>query len=1097
MHEFSKITLPSCAFGEIRRFGATRRVAPFSVRAKLGAFIFIAFALVISAWAADPSRLQSYSLSMEDGLANNSVYCAIQDRAGLMWFGTFGGLSRYDGESFVTYRPHQGAGGAGFLAASVVFSLLEDSQGRLWVGTDGGGLARYKPDTDSFEVYRANPGQEGALLSDRVLALAEDKDGEIWVGLGDGTLGIFDPSTEQFRTVRPSSADSHPIRCILADAQGRVWAGTEGGGLLKYDAISDRFDIFVNDPKKDDSIASNVVRSLLEDSGGRIWAGLNGGGVDLFKEGRFEHAQTRGFANAPKDAVRALAQDIEGSIWVGYADSGLGSIDASTLELHPPRKGEEAMVRSIYPDRRGLMWVGLKDGGMRTYNLRSALFDRYSVRSDGKALRDLRGMCEDDKGRILIGSDGGGIVVLDKSGELPHPLASLPPDRYSQKVYAILQAKDGLLWVGTDGGGLIAIDKSGKSKIYRHDEGNPDSLASDVVWALYADPDGTLWVGTEGGGLDRFDVANGKFVHNRPDPRRPSIRGSSVRTIFRDSQGRLWIGTWDGGLSRMDPGASGFEGYGDDAVDPAALGDASVNCIFEDREGYVWVGTGGSGLAKLDPKTGKFSHFAESEGLMGATVYGIVEDMKGDLWVSTSMGLSCLDKKKGTFFNFGVEDGLASRELAQNSILLANDGSVFIGGMGGLTHFDPARVPRLAPRPPVAILGIETLGERGRTPIVAIGSDGSRTIELGYRNSGISFHIAVLDYASRGRNRYAMRLEGRQEGWIDLGIHSDGTIAPLDPGRYILRVKGANGNGIWNEEGTSLSILVPPPFWRTWWFRLALVMFALALLAIAIAMRVHSLGRRNELLVNFSRHIEAAREEERIAAAREVHDEIGQHLAAINLQAYWLHGHPSAKPSEREERVDEMLHSISDAMGSVKAVATALRPIALDALAFDEALRWYLRSFERRSGIKASIEIGADMPHVEGPLATALFRILQEMLTNVLRHSGAKHITLRYFFKEGSLLLEMRDDGKGIDEERAKAEDSFGIIGMRERCSAFGGTLKVKGVSGEGTTFTACVPFPPALARDESRLAFEEMRGAGWLKRLARRVATKFRRGKC
>lgn len=1047
---------------------ASCRRPPGRQCARATAFLILAAAIVFPAAAADPSRLQSYGLSMENGLANNSVYCTIQDRAGLMWFGTFGGLSRYDGESFVTYRPHQGAGGAGFLAASVVFSLLEDSQGRLWVGTDGGGLARYKPDTDSFEVFRANSAKEGSLTSDRVLALAEDRKGAIWVGLGDGTLGIFDYSTKTFKAIRPASAESSPIRCILVDAWGVVWAGTEGSGLLRYDAASGNFETFRHNPGNKNSIASNIVRSLLEDSEGRIWAGLGGGGVDLFDSGGFRHAWTRGSEPPPKDAVRSLAQDPEGSIWVGYADSGLGFINASTLELHPPQKGDETMVRSIYPDRRGLMWVGLKDGGIRTYNLRSALFERFTSRSDGTPLRDLRGMCEDGQGNVLVGSDGGGIVVLEKGGGEARPLASLPSDRMSRKVYSILSAEDGKLWVGTDGGGLISISRSGEVKTYRHDDHDPGSLASDVVWALFADPDGTLWVGTEGGGLDRFDKASEKFVHHRPDPRKPSIKGSSVRTIFRDSKGRLWVGTWDGGLSRMEPGKGVFEGYGRDGEDPTSLGDASVNCIFEDSDGYIWVGTGGSGLARLDPETEKFTHFTEDEGLMGATVYGIVEDRSGDLWVSTSMGLSRMDRNKGTFFNFGVEDGLASKELAQNSFLLASDGSIWAGGMGGLTHFDPARLPRLAPKPPVAILGIEALGEAGRTSMRASGSDGVREIQLNHRNSGISFHIAILDYTSTGRNRYAMRLEGKQEGWIDLGPHSDGTIAPLAPGRYILRVKGANGNGIWNDEGTSLSIVVPPPFWGTWWFRIIAAIFVIALVAGAIAIRVRNLRRRNALLVDFSRHIEAAREEERIAAAREVHDEIGQHLAAINLQAYWLHGHPSAKAEERKERVDEMLHSISDAMGSVKAVATALRPVALDALAFDEAVRWYLRSFERRSGIKASVEIGKDMPHVEGPLATALFRVLQEMLTNVLRHSGAKNIAMRYVIEDGRLVLEMSDDGKGIDVARANAEDSFGIIGMRERCAAFGGSLKVRGISGKGTTITASVPFPPAPGKTEN-----------------------------
>jgi signal transduction histidine kinase len=303
-----------------------------------------------------------------------------------------------------------------------------------------------------------------------------------------------------------------------------------------------------------------------------------------------------------------------------------------------------------------------------------------------------------------------------------------------------------------------------------------------------------------------------------------------------------------------------------------------------------------------------------------------------------------------------------------------------------------------------------------------------------------------------------MRLEGPRRGWTDLGFHNVGTIAPLMPGSYLLRVKGANGNGVWNEEGASLSILVHPPFWSAWWFRMIAIGAALALVAGGIVIRVRSLHRRNALLVNFSRHVEAAREEERIAAAREVHDEIGQHLAALNIQAYWLRDHPDAVPAQRGERIGEMLGSISDAMGAVKSVATKLRPVALDALAFDEALRWYLGSFEARSGIRTSIEIGEGAPKIGEPLATALFRVVQEMLTNALRHSGARSLALRFVVEGDNLLLEVRDDGVGIDPGRAEAEDSFGIIGMRERCAAFRGSLEVSCPPGGGAAFAARIP---------------------------------------
>lgn len=1051
------------------------------------AILAAALAIALPVYAADPARLQSYGLGMDEGLANNSVYCAIQDHAGLMWFGTFGGLSRYDGESFVTYRPGQGSDRSGSLAASVVFALLEDSQGRLWIGTDGGGLALYKSVSDSFEVFRAEPGRDGALTSDRVFALGEDGKGRLWVGLGDGAFGTFDPETLRFENLSPAEAGGSPVRCIIADARGGVWAGTEGGGLFRFDPSSALCESFRHEAGREDSLGSNVVRSILEDAAGRIWVGLGNGGVELFDEGRFRRALPREGAKAPVEAVRSLAQDSEGTIWVGYADSGLGTVDTASLTLRPPKPGAEAMVRTIYADRRGLMWVGLKEGGLRTFNLRSALFSRFVSRSDGRPLRDLRGISQDRQGRILVGSDGGGILVID--GEKLSALPGLPSDKEAQKVYAVLAERDGTVWAGTDGGGLIAVDSSGRARSYRHSDRDPDSLASDVVWTLYADLDGTLWVGTEGGGLDRLDRRTEKFAHYRPNPHTPSIRGSSVRAICRDSAGRLWVGTWDGGLSRLEPNSSIFIGYGPESGDPSSIGDASINCIFEDAEGAIWVGTGGSGLAKLDPAMGRFTHFSEAEGLMGATVYGIVEDHSGDLWISTSRGLSRFDREAGTFFYFGVEDGLASKELAQNSLFRARDGMIWAGGMNGLTRFDPLRLPRFAPQPAVAITGIEISGAGEGAPKIADDVDGRGELELGYRNSGLSFRIAVLDYASLGRNRYAMKLEGRQQGWTYLGTHNAGTIAPLPPGTYVLRARGANGNGVWNEEGAELTIRVRSPFWGTWWFRIAASIAFLALIAGAITMRLRGLNRRNALLVNFSQHIEAAREEERIAAAREVHDEIGQHLAALNIQAYWLRGHPDAPIPMRDERFDEMLGSISDAMGAVKSVATKLRPIALDALSFDEALRWYLRSFEQRSGVKTSTEIGKGIPQVEGLLATALFRVLQEMLTNVLRHSGALNVRLRYVIEDGYLLLEVHDDGKGIEEGRAEAEDSFGIIGMRERCAAFGGTLEVSGASGHGTTFAARVPL------DQSSTAGRSDAGnLAWFRRC---ILTAIKGGRC
>ncbi len=1009
--------------------------------------------------AAGPESLQHYELGVAEGLANNSIYCILQDRRGYMWFGSFGGLSRYDGESFENFRPRPDGRS---LAASVVFALLEDASGSLWVGTDGGGLARYDQDADSFELFRAGGEASGSLSSDRILSLAMDSRGRILAGGGDGTINVLDPVTRKFSRIRP--LHPAPIRCLAADSRGLIWAGTEGGGLLRWDEATLELLAFVHGPLDASSLGFDTVRCLFRDSKDRLWAGLGNGDVELVGEGGFTHCLSPPGRAHPAQAVRSLGEDVDGAIWVGYEDAGIGILDGTTRILRPPAAGGGAMLRALYRDRKGLMWAGLKEGGLRVYNLRSALFQRYMSLDDGRPLRGLRGMAEGREGRVYLGTDGLGLLAIDPLTGSVREVQGMPGDRASRKVYSVLVAKDGTVWAGTDGAGLIARSPGGEVRIFRHEAGRAASLASDVVWSLFEDADGSLWVGTEGGGLDLLAPGGTSFVHHKPEGSSSgSISGSSIRAVFRDSKGRLWAGAWDGGLSRLDPGSSSFTSFGPDARNPASLGDASVNCIFEDSRGTIWVGTGGSGLARLDDATGRFVHYSVEEGLAGATVYGILEDSSRGLWISTATGLSRWLGPGSGFFNFGSEDGLASALLYQNSFLRTRDGELWLGGKEGLTRFEPGRIPEKGSVPDIAISDVDAGGRH-----LSLGSLGpERKVQLAWDNSGLSVRIAVLDYVAPNRNRYAMSLTGRQDSWTQLGISNLGSIAPLSPGEYLLRVKGSNGNGVWNDEGASLKVLVHPPVWATWWFRLLAATAVAAGIATAIAVRIGSLHRRNALLVNFARHVEAAREEERTNASREVHDEIGQHLAVLNLQAYWLGTHIEADGESRRSRLGDMSGAIAAAMAAVKAVSTRLRPVALDSLSLTETVRWYLRDFERKSGIACRFE-GGELPgELPNEIATALFRVLQESLSNVARHAHASSVQVRLVMEGGCLLLEVADDGLGIASGSVHASDSFGIIGMRERCAAFGGSLRVSGEAGRGSAVLARIPVQGRGSRPE------------------------------
>jgi signal transduction histidine kinase/ligand-binding sensor domain-containing protein len=1028
---------------------------PFFLLLCLGAFL----ALPSQAFASDPSNLRYYGLGIKDGLVNSSVYCIAQDATGLMWFGTFGGLSRWDGENFRTFRPRAGEAS---LAASVIFALLADGDS-IWIGTDGGGLSRFDTRTEAFATWRASPAEADRLSSDRVLALGRDARGRIWAGTADGIVNVIDPGDGSvLRAAQPEETASHgqaaAIRCLALGPDGRMWAGTEGGGLLEF-GTDLHLTVHLHDAGYPGSLASDIVRSLLVDSRGDLWVGLGSGGVD-----RLEGSAGRSFVHSradvgafPNQAVRALAEDGSGAIWVGWADAGLGTIDAATGFVHLPGDSEAAMVRSIYRDRSGLVWAGLKDGGLRAYNLRSSAFTRHEFLEGGVALRGLRGLAERPDGTILAGTDGLGLVAIDPKTGIARRLPDLPGGGDARKVYAVLVARDGTTWCGTDGAGLVAISPGGAARAYRHDS-SPDSLSANVVWCLFEDADGSLWIGMEGGGLDRLapelpgSSGERRFIHYRPDPvSATALRGASMRCIFRDSGGRLWVGTWDGGLSRLESDGTSWTNYGPEAGRPGSLGDASVNAIFEDSARRIWVGTGGSGVELLDEELGTFRRLGEEEGLAGSTVYGILEATVGQLWISTSGGLTRLFVESGEYLTYGAEDGLAGSELAQNSWLLARDGRLWFGGPTGLSSFDPATLPGAFAPPPIVITGIEPHGGKAER-------DSKGTLVLDWRNAGLSFTIAVTDYVAPARNRYAMRLEGGQQIWTQLGHINSGYLGPLRPGTWVLAATGANGNGVWSPMGTSLTIRVDPPWWAQPWFAVLVALLAAASVLSIIALRLRTLHARNALLVKFSRHIEKAREEERTNAAREVHDSIGQHLAVLNLQAWWVASHPEAAPAERCTRVEEMRASVAEAMAAVKRMATSLRPVALDALTFGETLRWYVRDFGRRTGLEAVAEVSPGLPDFGDEAATALFRVLQEALANVARHAGPCSVRVLLGEDEGFVTLEVIDDGAGIPAGAAAAEDSFGLIGMRERCAALGGAIRFEGGPGAGTRLVARVP---------------------------------------
>jgi signal transduction histidine kinase len=365
------------------------------------------------------------------------------------------------------------------------------------------------------------------------------------------------------------------------------------------------------------------------------------------------------------------------------------------------------------------------------------------------------------------------------------------------------------------------------------------------VRAIYEDRRGNLWIGTESGGLERLDRASKTFAHYRHDPDDPfSLSDNHVWAIYEDQDGVLWVGT-QGGINLWDGVNDRFDHYMHDPDDPQSLSNDAVLSLYEDPMGTVWVGTWGGGLNYFDRVTQTFAHYTEKGGLPNDTVYGILADAAGFLWLSTNNGLSKFDPHTETFQNYDVSDGLQSNEFDAGAYFQSSSGEMFFGGVGGFNAFVPEQIKPNPHIPPIVITAFSQFNQVVRTDLPA-----DEHMQLSYQNNFISFEFAALDYNASDKNQYAYKMEGLDQDWVYAGTRRHADYPNLRPGDYVFRVKGSNNDGIWNEEGIAIHIMVTPPFWERWWFR---GLIGLALIGSAIGTyrwRVRNVETRSRELEN-------------------------------------------------------------------------------------------------------------------------------------------------------------------------------------------------------------------------------------------------------
>ncbi len=833
---------------------------------KLRLFILILLIFQSCFFLPAQDEIRFTHLTLDGGLSQNSGYCFIQDSQGFMWIGTQDGLNRYDGRNMVVYKYESSDPSS--ISDNFIVCLFEDIDGNLWVGTRSGGLNKYNRKKDSFSAIKKGPQDAGGFSNNNVTAIAGSTDPDIlWIGTGDGRIHRFHRGTneiEGFRLFPEETKNSSPHRITGIVRDGFLYISTQGAGLKRFDPRGGEYLEFTQQDNSPESLRDNTINTMAPAADGKLWIGTNKG-LDLYNpaNGMFKHYPTetgakRGLSHP---TVWSLQTEDENVLWVGTFGGGLNKLDLTTGEFSAyrhngadPHSLSHDSVSALYIDKAGTLWVGTPGSGINLYSYHTQKFTHFHRRPDkpeGLSENIVMGFFEDSRGILWIATLGGGLNAYDKStGIFTHYRndRNNPNSIGSDRVWCVFEDSRQTLWVGTIGGGLNRFNrKTGTFTRYMANPKESNTISHNMVFEIVENSDGKLLIGTFAG-LDILDPESETFSHKYAGPE--DLSHNFIKELYIDEEDIVWIGTDGGGLNKFDPETNTVTVYKNDPDNPNSISNDRIKSIHQDKEGILWIGTS-IGLNRFDPASETFRAYTMSDGLPNDVVYGILADDTGRLWLSTNRGLSRFNPIEETFKNYDERDGLQSNEFAQGSCYKSGDGKLFFGGINGLNSFYPRDIKENRTVPPVVLTDFRIFNKKVPITEEPPLTESICTIEeiiLSWEDRIFSFEFAALGFIMPEKNMFAYKMEGVDKDWVFSGKRNSATYTNLNPGRYVFKVKAANNDGFWNEEGYSVGLRIIPPWWRTTWFRVLLICITAGVLFTGYRWRIAAMRQQQRRL---------------------------------------------------------------------------------------------------------------------------------------------------------------------------------------------------------------------------------------------------------
>ena len=754
--------------------------------------LMLFFGLAHTSYAQNSLKFEH--LNTENGLSQSDVNAIFQDDNGFMWFGTHDGLNRYDGYNFTVFKPNPKNQYS--ISSNLIWKIIDDEKGNLWIGTTGGGLNYFNKKTEKFKQFKSDANNEFSISSDYITLVFIDSDNRLWVGTTKG-IDMADLSKptdslkfEHYNLYQNSDSptrNSNNVNTFYEDSMHQIWiGGITGLSKLSRDSNGDMYFQEVNEQI---NLPNTQVKSIIEDTYGNLILATSSG---LYRY-------------APNKTENQLQFIYSGNfntisinnyhIWAGTDDGLIEFSNLSETKLpelvglykydpeNPTNSLSKNAVKSLYIDHTGIIWVGVNGGGVNKFDPQRKQFSHIKKNLELGSLSNdkIRAIHEDSKGNLWVGTEGGGLNLLGKTDK-ENDFTQFQHFTKINKVFAIeeinLKSSTKIFTGGENSPGLFEIDLDTNKRI-GEDDLKPITQVPSSVFSILQDKDRNVWIGFYNGGIQRWLINEDGDTFTKDNFRfnptnETGIPNNIIRDIYQDTKNNIWFATGDGlaklPYNQITSKNPKFVNYKNIPNDETTISHNYILTVFESQSGDIWVGTFGGGLNKLIPaKDGKPEHFktyCEKEGLPNNVIKGILDDDQGNLWLSTNKGLSKFDIDQENFQNYDVNDGLQSNEFSELAAFKTKDGLMLFGGVNGFTAFYPEDIISNKIKAETVLTNFSifnkplAIGAEMNGRIILDKSINSiDEIELKHNENSFSFEFAALHYAASSKNKYAYKLD--------------------------------------------------------------------------------------------------------------------------------------------------------------------------------------------------------------------------------------------------------------------------------------------------------------------------------------------------